>query len=96
MKYTMRFAVLALSLCLGSPASVLADEKCKIYDSDDNGANIRSTPNGRKINKLRNGRTVYIQKVRNDSKDRPWAYVSGPYKGDWRNWGWVYMDLLRC
>jgi len=71
-------------------------ETCVMFDPADTGVNIRATPNGRLINRLRNGRRVTINEIGYDGKGRPWARVSGFYQGRWRYWGWAFMDLMRC
>lgn len=73
-----------------------ADTKCVVFDPHDSAANIRATPNGSVINRLRNYRIVYVQYYRNDRQGRPWAYVAGWYNRKWRNWGWIFNDIIRC
>ena len=63
------FTLAALAMA-STPA--VAAERCVIWDQNDTSANIRATPNGRKINTLRNGRVVYAQHYRNDRQGRPW------------------------
>jgi len=71
-------------------------KSCVIADAQDTALNVRDAPNGRVINRLRNGRKVEISKFLNDSKGRPWGYANGKYKGNYRNWGWVFMASLDC
>ncbi len=98
----MRIPKTVYSLCVVLPimasasTGVAASDECRVFDPYDSGVNVRATPNGRKINRLRNGRIVYAEDYDNDTQGRPWAYVSGNYNGAWRNWGWMYYDLLRC
>ena len=73
-----------------------ASTRCVVWNVSDTAENTRATPNGLLINRLRNGRVVYIEKVSHDYQGRPWAYISGDYNGQWRNWGWMIMDSLRC
>lgn len=84
-----------LHVGLSVPA-VAQNKMCFVTDPTDSALNVRDSPNGRKINRLRNGRQVYIQEISHDSKGRPWAYIAGYYKGHWRNWGWVYRELISC
>ena len=69
---------------------------CMVFDPADTGVNVRLTPNGVLINRLRNGRAVVINEIGYDTQRRPWARVSGYYQGQWRRWGWVFTDLVRC
>ena len=71
-------------------------QNCIIADPSDTSLNVRETPNGKVINRLRNGRKVVIQSKRNDAKGRPWGYATGLYKGRNRNWGWVFMQSVNC
>lgn len=84
------------AILIAFPSYSYARDKCVVWDQNDTGANVRATPNGAVINRLRNRRVVFAMHYRNDYQGRPWAYVSGYYQGVWRNWGWIYMDLLRC
>lgn len=71
-------------------------QTCVMFDPADTGVNIRATPNGALINRLRNGRIVTIDEIGFDKKGRPWARVAGYYNGRWRHWGWAFMELMRC
>lgn len=70
--------------------------KCFISDSEDTALNVRDTPNGKIINRLKNGREIIIKAVRHDKKGRPWGYAIGYYKGKLRNWGWVFTASINC
>ncbi len=96
LRKTMSLLCVALPVLLWIPTGAAASDQCMVYDPADSGVNVRATPNGRKINRLRNGRIVFADNYDNDSQGRPWAYVSGDFQGVWRNWGWMYFDLLRC
>lgn len=69
---------------------------CVIADHTDTSLNVRESPNGNVINRLRNGRTISIDRILNDSKGRPWGYATGLYKGKDRKWGWVFMESVDC
>ena len=86
---------IVLSTLLTSPVKA-QQASCRVLDRYDTSANVRATPNGQWINALRNGRVVEIKEIRNDYKGRPWAYVTGWYNNQYRNWGWIIMDSLRC
>lgn len=88
------FAVLLLAGV--SDATAAEATRCLIADPTDRALNVRDAPGGKVINRLRNGREVEIQELGYDDKARPWARVSGHYKGQWRNWGWVFHRYLDC
>ena len=69
---------------------------CLIADQSDTSLNVRDSPNGKVINRLRNGRQVEIGRTSNDGKRRPWGFATGQYQGKNRNWGWVFMEAINC
>jgi hypothetical protein len=88
---------LLLIMNLAIPNISLGTETvCKIMDPTDTALNIRDEPNGRVINRLKNGREVYIKQNRTDSKGRPWVLVTGSYDGEYRVWGWAFREFLVC
>lgn len=89
------FAALILFTFVGlSPAE--ASSRCQVTDPTGTPLNVRARPNGRVINRLRNGRQVVILRMARDTRGRPWAYVGGYYKGQWREWGWVFREFISC
>ena len=72
------------------------NQNCTAAETDGSVLNVRATPNGELINRLRNGREIAITQYQNDSKGRPWGYATGYYNGKFRNWGWVFMASVRC
>lgn len=81
-------SILALSISVLTvllPAK--AEEVCQVTDPTGTPLNVRTEPNGQVINKLRNGREVYILEIAYDSQDRPWAKVGGYEQGKYRIWG---------
>jgi Bacterial SH3 domain len=103
----MKTQIAALTLCLGllTPAIVLnsANEakaqnngRCQVTDPTGTPLNVRSSPNGRVINQLRNGKNVQILAVSSDAKGRSWARIGGYHNGVYREWGWVYREFISC
>lgn len=86
-------SVLLLGL-VSSPAK--AERVCQVTDPTGTPLNVRAQPNGEVINALRNGREVYIDQIAYDDRGRPWAKVSGYYKGKYREWGWVLREFISC
>jgi len=73
-----------------------AERVCKVTDPTETPLNIRDEPNGKIINKLRNDREVYITDTTYDNKNRPWVYLEGYYKGEYRHWGWAIREFVSC
>jgi hypothetical protein len=73
-----------------------AKEVCQVTDPTGTPLNVRDQPNGQIINTLKNGREVRILSIFYDSKNRPWAEVSGYYKGQYKLWGWVFREFISC
>ena len=73
-----------------------AERVCKVTDPTGTPLNIRDEPNGKIINKLRNDREVYITRTTYDNKERPWVYLEGYYKGEYRQWGWAIREFVSC
>ncbi len=71
-------------------------KNCVIADAGDTSLNVRDSPNGKIVNRLRNGRSITIGTLRNDSKGRPWGFATGNYQGKYRKWGWVLMQSVDC
>jgi hypothetical protein len=75
---------------------VNAEEVCQITDPTGTPLNVRTEPNGKVINALKNGREVYILETAYDDKGRPWAKVGGYDGGNYRIWGWVFREFISC
>jgi hypothetical protein len=86
---------IVLSTLFTSPVKAQPDS-CRVLNRSYRSAKILASPNGEEINALRNGRVVDILEYDRDYRGRPWAYVSGWYNGEYRYWGWIRMDYLKC
>lgn len=69
---------------------------CKVMDPTGTPLNVRDKPYGRVVNRLPNGREVYIERIDYDHQNRPWALISGAYNGEYKKWGWVYREFISC
>ena len=76
--------------------ATFAHAACMVTAPYDTAENIRLSPNGPIVNRLRNGRVVYVSHTRNDQRGRPWVYVEGEYQGVWRRWGYIWAGSLTC
>ncbi|HEY9612393.1 SH3 domain-containing protein [Allocoleopsis sp.] len=92
--FLLALALSASAITVGLPAQ--AAQVCKVTDPTGTPLNVRSQPNGRVINSLKNGREVTIEAITNDSKGRAWAKVGGYDKGKYRAWGWVLREFISC
>src|SRR5215470_230076 len=87
---------LFVALMAFSPSRGWADTLCQISDPKDPTLNVRKSPGGPVVNRLQNERVVRVDNTNNDATGRTWVEVSGINRGEWRNWGWVFRDHLRC
>ncbi|MEP4179572.1 MAG: hypothetical protein ABJL94_09160 [Rhizobiaceae bacterium] len=93
---------MALVDCTGKPRPTVVKSAgsrksvCTIADPNDTALNVRGEPNGDVTNRLRNGRRVDISSIYLDDKNRPWGKASGMFKGQYRDWGWIFMDSVNC
>jgi hypothetical protein len=69
---------------------------CNVADPNNPTLSVRESPEGASVSELRNGRVVRVDETKIDSSGRTWAQVSGVFRGDWRNWGWVSKNRLQC
>lgn len=83
-EYPMRYLVFLISflaVALPIAPAAHAQTRCIVYDPTEDAVNVRASPNGKIINRLRNGRVVQVNYYRNDTLGRPWAWVEGDYNG---------------
>ena len=92
--------VVTIALCISalglSTLPAKAETICKVTDPTGTPLNVRATPNGKIINRLKNLRKVYIEQIAYDSQGRQWAKISGSYNGKYRLWGWVIREFVSC
>jgi hypothetical protein len=97
-QYEARIATLCgnCSSAQSAPAPSQGRQECIVADRTDSAVNVRSSPNGRIINRLRNGRKIVITDTVFDYRGRPWVYAEGEYNGEWRKWGLIFKAELDC
>lgn len=88
MKKTAFALVTGLALTLPSMAFA---QSCTVMDPTGSPLNIRQSPNGKIVGKLRNGTRVVVHDYDYDRKGRPWAYVTSN-----RGAGWVFREFIAC
>jgi S1-C subfamily serine protease len=84
--------IAASSLIWSSPS--FSQNACRVADPTGTPLNVRASPNGHVVAKLKNGLIVSILDRSSDGNGKAWVYV-----GDDKNKkpiGWVYRDFLAC
>ena len=82
----------AFLLVSSSPA--LSQTACRVADPTDTPLNVRASPDGHIVGKLKNGDIVSILDRSSDASGKAWVYV-GDDK-DRKPIGWVYRDYVAC
>lgn len=83
----------ALVLTATLPTMALA-QTCKVTDPTATPLNVRATPNGKIVGKLKNGTKVRIIEEDYDDKNRPWALVVNTKNN--KRIGWVIREYISC
>jgi len=95
MKYLTVFSLILINFVFFvSPTK--AETVCKVTDPTGTPLNVRTSPNGKKIGTLPNGKEVYIENIRYDEKGRPWARVGSYVSGEYKIYGWVFREFISC
>ena len=93
---SMRVLPIAIAAAAIFMTGTAADAACFVNSRTSSAENIRLSPAGAIVNRLRNGRIVFPVLVRNDPRGRPWVYIEGEYQGVWRRWGYIWAGSLTC
>jgi hypothetical protein len=92
----------AIGLCAGVlPAQAQDDgipsgKACRVTDPTGTPLNARLQPNGKIVNRIRNGRTVYAQSISTDNEDKPWVLVAIKNQGNYKILGYVLREFVSC
>jgi hypothetical protein len=92
----------AIGLCAGVlPAQAQADgipsgKACRVTDPTGTPLNARLQPNGKIVNRIRNGRTVYAQSISTDNEGKPWVLVAIKNQGNYKILGYVLREFVSC
>ena len=95
-------AVLAIativSIYSGLPAQAqeISGKACRVTDPTGTPLNARLQPNGKVVNRLRNGRTVYAQSISTDNEGKPWVLVAIKNQGSYKIMGYVLREFVSC
>jgi hypothetical protein len=74
----------------------IASSTCRVTDPTGTPLNARLQPNGKIINRIRNGRTVYIQSIASDDKGKPWVLIAIKNQGNYKILGYVLREFVSC
>ncbi|WP_309739151.1 MULTISPECIES: hypothetical protein [unclassified Chamaesiphon] len=69
---------------------------CRVTDPTGTPLNARLQPNGKVVNRLKNGRTVYAQSISTDSEGKPWVLVAIKNQGNYKIMGYVLREFVTC
>lgn len=74
--------------------SVASTQTCKVTDPTSTPLNVRATPNGKIIGKLKNGTKVEVLGYEFDERGRAWALVINAKTH--KRIGWVFREFISC
>lgn len=94
MKKTMSITLVAIIGLTMGQASFAREGYCKITEPKGGPLNARIIPDGKIINKLKNGRKVYSGEIGYDSAGQPWVKVYDAKSG--RYLGWIFREYISC
>ncbi len=87
----------SIAICSNSsPALAQSGETCRVTDPTGSLLNIRLTPNGKIIAKIRNRTTVYPQSYARADNGKTWALISMKRNGNQVVLGWVLREFVSC
>ena len=76
--------------------NIQAGKVCRVTDPTGTPLNARLRPNGKVINRIRNGRSVYVQSFASDDEGKPWVLVAIKNQGDYKILGYVLREFVSC
>ncbi len=102
---TLTISILATAISIYPgilPAQALTDDEipsgktCRVTDPTGTPLNARLQPNGKIVNRIRNGRTVYAQSIARDDEGKPWVLVAIKNQGNYKILGYVLREFVSC
>ncbi len=84
------------SLPVFAQENIQAGKTCKVSDPTGTLLNVRSSPNGRIVGRIKNGRNVYVQSVERDLKGKPWVLIAIEERGKLQQIGYVLREFIGC
>jgi hypothetical protein len=77
-------------------SDIQGGKTCRVSDPTGTLLNVRSSPNGQIVGKIKNGKNVYIQSVERDAKGKPWVLIAVKERGKLRELGFVLREFIGC
>ncbi len=81
---------------LPAQAQDISGKACRVTDPTGTPLNARLQPNGKIVNRLKNGRTVYAQSISTDNEGKPWVLVAIKSQGNYKIMGYVLREFVSC
>jgi hypothetical protein len=81
---------------LTSQAQEVSGRTCHVADPTGTPLNARLQPNGKIVNRIKNGKTVYAQSISADAEGKPWVLVASKNQGKYKILGYVLKQFVIC
>ena len=94
----LAIATILVGTCTGNSAQAqdISGRACRVTDPTGTPLNARLQPNGKVVNRLKNGRTVYAQSISTDNEGKPWVLVAIKNQGNYKIMGYVLREFVSC
>ncbi|WP_310484352.1 SH3 domain-containing protein [Chamaesiphon sp. VAR_48_metabat_403] len=99
---TISILATAIGICPGvlpaqaQDGGIPSGKTCRVTDPTGTPLNARLQPNGKIVNRIRNGRTVYAQSIARDDEGKPWVLVAIKNQGNYKILGYVLREFVSC
>jgi hypothetical protein len=99
---TIAILATAIGICPGvlpaqaQDGGIPSGKTCRVTDPTGTPLNARLQPNGKIVNRIRNGRTVYAQSIARDDEGKPWVLVAIKNQGNYKILGYVLREFVSC
>jgi hypothetical protein len=97
----MTIASISIVTCCRSSPSLASDielnsKTCRVTDPTGTPLNVRLSPNGKVVSKIRNQTVVYPQSINYDDAGKPWLLINVRQPGGDKMLGWVVREFVSC
>jgi hypothetical protein len=95
---TLTIATILIGSCFTftTQAQEVSGRTCRVADPTGTPLNARLQPNGKIVNRIKNGRTVYAQSISADAEGKPWVLVASKNQGKYKILGYVLKEFVIC
>jgi hypothetical protein len=80
-------AILTSNTIFFVPSASAGEKICTVTDPTGTPLNIRNSPNGQVVGKIRNGKKVKMLSLTFDNQGKPWVNIGR---------GWVLREFISC